>query len=176
MPSDLPQDDRIVVRRPPAVAPAAGSLGLELFQNAYVVRDLDAAMEQIGASFGVRKFTMVPVPPLDGGATLRIALAWSAGQMIELIEARGPGLELHATWLPEGADIRFHHNGYFVRNEREWADLLQKLAEEGRPIVMSGDSGFIRYAYVYAAELGHYLEFVLPNADGKAFFENVAAN
>jgi hypothetical protein len=29
---------------------------------------------------------------------------------------------------------------------------------------------------VFAKELGHYLEFVYPTAEGKAFFESVASN
>ncbi len=166
----------VTFKRPPAAAKPAGSLGFELFQTAYVVRDLDAAMKTFKDNFGLGEFTMLPMPPMADGASMRIALAWTAGHQIELIEAKGPGLELYTDWMLEGRNIRQHHFGYLIRDDAEWAALEKKLKDEGRDYVSAGDGGICLFIYVDAPELGHYLEFVYPNAEGKAFFEQVAAN
>ncbi|MGJ0239641.1 VOC family protein [uncultured Agrobacterium sp.] len=166
---------KTLVERPATFPTAAGSQGFETFQHAYVVRDLDAGIETF-KKYGVKNFTRLPLPPMEGGAVMKIALAWTAGQMIELIEARGPGMELHGTWLREGEDIRFHHFGYFIEDDDQWNALHALLEQEGRQVVMGGDTGVVRFAYVEAPELGHYLEYVYPSAEGKALFESVSAN
>lgn len=166
----------MTVNRPATAAASGGSLGFELFQTAYVVRDLDAAIATFANSYGVRNFTPLPVPPMGGETSMRIALAWSAGHQIELIEARGPGLELYTDWMVEGRDIRQHHFGYFIHDDAEWTALEAKLKAEGKDYAFAGDGGICQFIYVEAPELGHYLEFVYPNEQGKAFFESVAAN
>ena len=122
----------ITVNRPAVTATPAGSLGCEQFQTAYVVRDLDEAIETFGKHYGVKDFTRLPMPPMEGGASMRIGLAWSGGQQIELIEAKGPGLELYTDWMEDGRAIKHHHFGYFIHNDEEWAELEKKLAAEGR--------------------------------------------
>ncbi len=131
----------VTFKRPPAAAKPAGSLGFELFQTAYVVRDLDAAMKTFKDNFGLGEFTMLPMPPMAEGASMRIALAWTAGHQIELIEAKGPGLELYTDWMLEGRNIRQHHFGYLIRDDAEWAALEKKLKDEGRDYVSAGDGG-----------------------------------
>lgn len=164
------------VTRPPAAAAPAGSLGFELFQTAYVVRDLDAAIDLFKANYGMGEFTRLPIPAMDGGASIRVALAWNAGHQIELIEAKGPGLELYTDWMIDGRDIRHHHFGYFIHSDEEWAALEAKLKAEGKPHVFAGDGGICQFIYVDAPELGHYLEYVYLNAEGKTLFANVAVN
>ena len=166
----------ITVNRPPVTTTPAGSLGCEQFQTAYVVRDLDEAIETFGKHYGVKDFTMLPMPPMEGGASMRIGLAWTGGQQIELIEAKGPGLELYTDWMKDGRAIKHHHFGYFIHNDEEWEELEKKLAAEGREYVFSGDGGICQFIYVDAPELGHYLEFVYPNEEGKALFESVPGN
>lgn len=164
-----------LVTRPPRAAHAKGSLGYEIFQNAYIVRDLEAGMAAF-AKYGIADFTVLPMPEMPEGTVMRIALAWTAGHQIELIQASGPGVELHGTWLREGQDIALHHFGYFINSDEEWAELEARLAAEGRPYVSSGDAGICKFIYVDAPELGHYLEFVYPSESGRALFGSVAAN
>lgn len=168
--------DRIVVNRPAATALPAGSLGCELFQTAYVVHDMDAAKESFAKSHGVTKFLDVPMPPMEGETSMRISLAWAGGQQIELIEAKGPGVELYTDWMEEGRNIKHHHFGYFVHSDEEWAALEKTLAAEGKEYVYSGDGGICLFIYVWSDDLGHYLEYVYPNEQGKALFESVPAN
>jgi extradiol dioxygenase family protein len=160
----------------PQIAPAIkGSLGFELFQHAYIVRDLDTAIATFREHYGIEKFTPVPMPQMEGPTSMRIALAWSGGHMIELIEARGPGLEIYTEWSIHGQDIRLHHFGYLIENDAQWAALGEKLEAEGKPQVFYGSPSICKFIYVFAKELGHYLEFIYPTAEGKAFFESVAA-
>lgn len=168
--------DTITLERPASAAKPTGSLGFEIFQTAYVVRDLDEAIKTFQEKYGVKNFTLLPMPPMEGETSMRIALAWSAGHQIELIEAKGPGVELYTDWMIEGRDIRQHHFGYLIHNDEEWAALKSQLAAEGREYVSAGDGGICEFIYVDAPELGHYLEYVYPNEQGKAFFESVASN
>jgi len=162
--------------RPPIAPAIKGSLGFELFQHAYIVRDLDAAIASFKEHYRIERFTPVPMPQMEGPTSMRIALAWSGGQMIELIEARGPGLEIYTEWSVPGQDIRLHHFGYLIENNAQWAALEQRLETEAKPQVFSGVPSICKFIYVFAKELGHYLEFVYPTAEGKAFFESVASN
>ncbi len=161
--------------RPGIATSINGSLGFELFQHAYVVGDLDAAITTFREHYGIEKFTLLPTPPMEGSTSLRIALAWSGGQMIELIEAQGPGLELYTEWSVPGQNIRLHHFGYLIENDAQWAALEQKLEAEAKPPVFFGTPSICKFVYVFAKELGHYLEYVYPTAEGKALFESVAA-
>ena len=162
--------------RPPIATAIKGSLGFELFQHAYIVRDLDAAIASFKEHYRIERFTPVPMPQMEGPTSMRIALAWSGWQMIELIEARGPGLEIYTEWSVPGQDIRLHHFGYLIENNAQWAALEQRLETEAKPQVFSGVPSICKFIYVFAKELGHYLEFVYPTAEGKAFFESVASN
>lgn len=166
----------IQINRPKPTPTPTGSLGCELFQTAYVVRDLDAAKKTFADHYGVTRFLDLPMPPMEGGTSMRISLAWSGGQQIELIEPKGPGLELYTDWMTGGEAIRHHHFGYFVHSEQEWAELEKRLADEGKEKVFAGDGGICQFIYVKAEELGHYLEYVFPNEQGKALFESVPNN
>jgi hypothetical protein len=53
--------------------------------------------------------------------------------------------------------------------------MEQKLEAEAKPQVFFGAPPICKFTYVFAKELGHYLEFVYPTAEGKALFECVAA-
>ena len=166
----------ITVKRPGPTTAPGGSLGCEMFQTAYTVRDLDAAKKAFSDNYGVTRFLDLPMPAMEGGTSMRIALAWVGGNQVELIEAKGPGLELYTDWMKGGEAIRLHHFGYFVHSDEEWAAVEKKLAEEGKEHVFAGDGGICQFIYVKAEELGHYLEFVYPNEQGKALFESVPNN
>lgn len=163
-----------LVSRPARAAHAGGSLGFEFFQNAYVVRDMAAAKAAF-ARYGVKSFTDLPMPDM-GETSMKIALGWCAGHQVELIEAKGPGLELYTDWMKGGEDIRLHHFGYYVNSAEEWAELEALLKAEGREPVFAGEAEVCKFIYVNAPELGHYLEFVLPTELGRQVFGGAAAN
>jgi hypothetical protein len=43
-------------------------------------------------------------------------------------------------------------------------------------VINLNTEGFMRYCYVEVPELGHYLEYILPEAAGIEFFESVPSN
>lgn len=151
----------------------SSSLGFELFQTAYVTNDLVTARRLFSERYGVNNWTTFE--PWDG---VNISMTWLRGHQIELVHAAGTEYPLYTQWLTETADfaIRMHHFGYFVENDDEWDALKRLLALEQRPIIFAGDGGICQFAYVNAPELGHYLEYVYPNEEGRAFFASIASS
>lgn len=163
----------IAVTRPPATPSISGSLAFELFQTAYVTTDLARATQVLGDRYGVRHWTT-----LSPGGGMEIGLAWVRGHQIEIIQAVGTDMTIYTDWLPktDAFAIRLHHFGYYIHDDAEWAEMEALLEREKRPVIFGGQADIVRFAYVDAPELGHYLEYVYPTDAGKAFFESVAAN
>lgn len=164
----------ITINRPAGTpsAQAPGTLGFDLFQTAYVTNDFDRAKGVFGDRFGVSNWTVV-----HPAEHVSIGIAWMNGHQIELIEAVKADAPMYNDWLgTQDFVIRHHHFGYYVYSPEEWARLDAVIAKEGRTVVLEGDGGIVQFRYVYAEELGHYLEYVYPNEAGKAFFESAATN
>ncbi len=136
------------------------------FQNAYVTRDLDKAIETFKAVHGVPEFITleldnIPVKTVygEGPVKLRVALGWIDNLQIELIEPVS-GLCRHYTdYLPDDADSsRFHHVCMRVSDmERTRAEV----AAQGGVIVYEGEVPGCAYIYVDArATIGHYVEYL----------------
>lgn len=161
--------------------PATGSHGLmnrEHAHSCWVTNDFERAMGVFRERYGVGAFRTIEGEMPQGG-TIRVAFAWSGGQVLEIIQASGPATEFYNELLPEGDAfaIRFHHLGYIVHDEAGWAALEAELAADGWPIAYSTlTHDFIDAYYVKAPELGHYLEFVRPLAAGVEFYAGVPAN
>ena len=162
----------ITINRPAKADKPAGLLGYDKFQIAYVTNDLERAMETFSQRLKIENWTT-----LDAGI-MRIALAWVNGQQFELIQTSAEHLPLYDDWIDKGGDfvISHHHFGYFVYSDEDWAGLRANLEAYGQPLAMDADTEMMKVIYVYAPELGHYLEYLYPNVQGKSFFENVAAN
>ena len=145
----------------------------ELFQIAFVVRDLDAALARYTRVLGGapwRVFTFSSAIHREavyrGGPTdfsVRLALNGGSPQY-ELIEPqRGPGV--HQDWLDERGE-GFHHVGVIV--DSLWA-AVERMTADGYEVVQTG-SGFGAAgdgAYAYfdtVADLGFLVEAVEPPA------------
>lgn len=166
----------IVARPLTSMAPGDGLLRSEHFQVAYVTNDIARACDVFRDRYGVKDFLGMDSATPEGGA-IRIELAWVGGTQFELIQSSGPGTEFYTDRLPaEGFAIRHHHLGYFIHDQAGWDGLMEKISQEGRRIVFQGHlEGFLRFCYIEAEELGHYLEWIFPEAGGVAFFEGVPA-
>ena len=162
----------ITITRPHKAAQPTGLLGYDKFQTAYVTNDLKRAVETLRAAYSIENWTVV-----DAGV-MRVALAWINGQQIEIVQTTGDAQPLYDDWINKTGEfvIRHHHFGYFIYDDAEWALLREQLARDGRPLLMDVDTGALKAIYVYAPELGHFLEYIFPNEQGKAFFESIAAN
>ncbi|MDO7836346.1 VOC family protein [Sphingobium sp. HBC34] len=161
------------VVRPPRALHPVGLLGYELFQLAYVTNDLERAVTLMGDNYAITNWSYI-----DAGV-MRIALAWSNGQQIELIETATDQYQpLYDDWIDKKGDfvIRHHHFGYFVNSDEEWASLRGQIATAGRKTWMDIEIDTMKVIYIEAPELGHFLEYIYPTAEGRAYYGSIAAN
>jgi hypothetical protein len=157
--------------------PGAGLFRNDHFQIAYNTNDMDKAVALFGERYGIKEFQKLEGPTPSGGQ-VRMYIAWAGGVMYELLWAEGPGTEVFRAGLPaEGFAIRPHHLGYYVPTEEAWNDLLAEIERTGRKIVHTTHvPGFLRAIIVEQPELGHFLEYILPEAGGIQFFETAPSN
>lgn len=145
-----------------AYDPARGLLNNEHFQMGYVTNDMAIAEEVFRKRFGVKEFRPTE-GDLTAGGRISVRSAWIGSVMYEIICAAGPGSELYSDHVPEDDfAIRLHHFGFLVRKP-DWAALECAIEEGGWDVPYRTDvPGFVRAVYVTSPELGHYLEFILP--------------
>jgi methylmalonyl-CoA/ethylmalonyl-CoA epimerase len=138
-------------------------IGGGLFQQAFVVAELDTAEQSMRSSIGCNEFVNLPASDLEYElrgeritTALAIGFARSGDVQIELIQpVRGPGL--HAEFLAEygpGA----HHLGFLV-------DDLDDCVERGRDLgfarLMGARFGSLQFCYLDTRDaLGLYVELV----------------
>lgn len=160
--------------RPGFDAGGESLLSAEHCQVAYVTSDIERAVTVFRDRYGVASFR---THQADLGPTgkMTIALAWAGGVMIELIQAAGPGLAFYNRLLPEtGFAIRQHHLGYFVKDRAAWASIEQRIEREKWPVALQGGSDdTMWFIYIYAEELGHYLEYMYLGTTGQKFFDGI---
>lgn len=163
----------ISINRPARSIKPAGLLGYDKFQIAYVTNDLERAIEIFREDHNIQNWTV-----FDAGGGMRIALAWTNGQQIELIHTGALDMPLYDDWVDKNGEftIRHHHFGYFIYDDAEWAQLNRQIEAGNRRRMMDADTEMLKVIYIDAPELGHYLEYIYPNEKGKAFFESVASN
>jgi hypothetical protein len=146
---------------------ALGDLFANVWQVAYVTRDLDEGVERLRDRFGVDS-TEVPT----AGATflvgdepadwdVRIAMGARGGLIVELIEPIGGEVDFYRRALPAEGGLGFHHLAtYMPLGDEAWRSLEDLLAASGLRVdytVLIPDR--VRAGYVdTTAELGHYLE------------------
>ena len=80
-----------------------------------------------------------------------------------------------------GAGIRVRpwndQKGYLLHDRESWDAVEREIAESGTPVAFrTVNPGFIDAVYIDAPELGHYLEYIYPEAAGVQFFEAIPAN
>jgi hypothetical protein len=138
-------------------------VGPGLFQQAFVVHDLEAAAYALSTTTGCSDFVTLPATMLPyryRGETVECALelgfARSGNVQIELLQpVEGDGI--HVEFLRDHGPGA-HHLGFMVDDlDAE----LAAAAADGFDEVMSGAFGSLRFAYVDTfAELGLYTELV----------------
>jgi len=138
-------------------------VGPGLFQQAYVVADLDAGMDAWNGALGTSEWATLPPAMLpyryrgrETECSLAIGFARSGDMQVELLQpVAGEGL--HAEFLAARGPGA-HHLGFLVD------DLDAELAvaaAEGFADVMSSQFGTLRFAYLDTlGPLGVYVELV----------------
>ena len=135
-------------------------------QVAYVTRDVGRACATLGQKYGVRQFLRQEAVTLEteGGRsmTLSLAHAWIGPTWLEVIEPVDGEVAIYRDWLPRGVDIRLHHLGVKLADDREAAQFLDEAAEAGHSLALKIVNPKMKAYYLdTAAELGHYLEYLL---------------
>jgi len=138
-------------------------IGGGLFQQAYVVADLDGAQQSMRATLGCSEFVNLPATDLDytlRGAPVSCALglgfARSGNMQIELLHpVRGEGL--HVEFLASNGP-GLHHLGFIVDD----LDAVVAVGESnGFANVMGSQFGSLRFCYLDTWDaLGVYVELV----------------
>ena len=144
----------------------------ELFQIAFIVGDLEAALERYSAMLGAspwRCWTLHSENHIGeeymGGPTdyvTRLALTSGEEIQLELIQpVKGPSI--HEDWLNAHGE-GFHHLGYIVDSV---ADTIAEMAKAGYPVMQGctgfGETGDGVYAYFDTRrELGTIVEALEP--------------
>jgi catechol 2,3-dioxygenase-like lactoylglutathione lyase family enzyme len=158
--------------------PSQGLLVSAHFQIAYTTNDIDRALALFSDRYGVREWQRLE-GPLKAGGHMRVELAWVGTVMYELMHASGPGSAIYMDRLPAegGFHLKHHHLGYMLDGEAQWQALMDEVAAKGHAMPhVSESEGFMKSCFVDAPELGHYLEYLLPTAAGRAFFDAVPGN
>jgi hypothetical protein len=161
---------------------ALGDLFTNIWQVAYVTRDLARAMEVLRDDFGVSNCIEVPT----AGATFlkgdepaeweaRFAMGARGGAIVEVIEPVGGEVDFYRRFLPEeeSGALRLHHLATFIpTGDAAWSSLTEVLAASGLKVdytVLTPDR--VRAGYVdTTADLGHFVEVCqLQEADIEFF-------
>jgi len=158
-------------------APGAGLFRHDHFQIAYNTNDMDKAVALFSERYGIKEFRQLAGPTPAGGK-VRMEIGWAGGVMYELIWGEGPGTEVFQLRLPKGEfAIRPHHLGYYVPTEDAWNEVIAEVERTGRKIVHKTHvPGFLQAIIVDQPELGHFLEYIFPEAGGLQFFETAPNN
>jgi hypothetical protein len=157
--------------------PGAGLYRNDLFQVAYVTNDIERALGVFGQRYGIKEWRTME-GDLPAGGHIRVEFGWAGGAVMEVTQADGPGSELYRQGLPDDEfAIRFHHLGYFIPTEQAWQALLKEIDEGGLKVVTETNvPGFLQARIVEAPHLGHWIEYIYPDAGGTAFFQGVPSN
>jgi hypothetical protein len=166
----------------PREVTALGDLFANVWQIAYVTRDLDEGAGLLRERFGVES-TEVPT----AGATflvgdepaewdVRIAMGARGGLIVELIEPVGGEVDFYRRSLPADGGLGLHHLATFVPvGDEVWRSLEELLAGAGLRVdytVLIPDR--VRAGYVdTTAELGHWLEVCQLQAADVEFFSGL---
>jgi hypothetical protein len=167
-----------LVHRPAVTLnPGNGLFRNDHFQVAYATNDIGRACAVFKERYGIKEYRGLEGALPEGGY-IHIELAWVGGIMYELLYSSGAGSDRFTSVLPaSGFAIRHHHLGYLVYSQAHW-DALQHEIEHGgwKTVSKSDNKGFLQACIIEAPDMGHYLEYIYPEAAGIAFFEGVPSS
>jgi hypothetical protein len=158
----------------------------QTFQTAYVTTDMDRALAIFRERYGIGQFLRsgrrtIPLEP-SGQMTMEIALAWAGDTMIEVIQPLADEVAVYADWLPrEGFGLRFHHVAVRLHSTAEWNEMLRMNEKLGHRVCFRLTASNTKALYIdTAAELGHYVEYLLyldpPNSSLPRIPQNIAGH
>ncbi len=122
----------------------------QIFQAAYVVEDLDAAMDNWMRVAQIGPFFVLPDCAPDviyrgqpGELLADVAFCQAGSTMIELIKVKSDGPNHYRDTVPKGTDA-YHHQGYFTD---DFDAEVARFAAMGVEAACLGQFETTRYAY-----------------------------
>lgn len=122
----------------------------KIIQAAYVVDDIDAAMERWMRVAGIGPFFVMRDCAPDvtyrgqpGVLLADVAFCQAGSMMIELIQPKSTGPNLYRDTVPQGTD-GYHHQAYFTD---DFDAELARFADMNVEIATQGKFGTLRFAY-----------------------------
>ena len=106
------------------------------YQNAYVTRDLDGALEIFRTRYGFDKFRRMEVSyelttrAGRGTASVKLALGWIGDVQYEIIEPVSGLIEVYQEGLSDESPLRFHHACMRVP---DWESFAPESIRRGFP-------------------------------------------
>lgn len=134
------------------------------FQLGYVTRDIVAARELFLRRHGVPgflEFDTSASPPAGRGG-IKVALGYSRGVMIELIEPDPCSPGIYGEALSDTAPAALHHLGFLIDREAFDAHAAELARAEVPVPVLSRDGGMCLLYADTRADNGLYMELVVP--------------
>lgn len=133
------------------------------FQNAYVTRNIEAAIDSFKSRGDVRALIQTEVtvnvwtPEGNGSQTNKLAFIWIDDLQYELIEPVAGNVAIYRDALPADDTPKFHH---ICTRIDDWQDFRARVDQQSLPVVLEGGSDALRFLYLDArSTVGHYLEF-----------------
>jgi hypothetical protein len=134
------------------------------YQNAYVTRDIDKAVESFRARAGVSEARVfeasveVQTPAGRGLAVSKLSFIWINNLQYELIQPVSGLVGIYRDALPADDALKFHHICMRVDN---WQEFRARVGHQPFPVVLEGGSEHLRFLYLDTRDfIGHYLEYV----------------
>lgn len=136
-----------------------------VFQNCFVVEDLDKAMDQwinnvgVGPFFVQRSLGSLEIDYRGTPSSLDIdlALAQAGPVCIELIQVHGTNPSVYLDSYPKGSGGGFHHVGMLAK---DYDATVKAYEDAGYARAMEGVFGTTRFAYMDTrSSLGFMIEF-----------------
>lgn len=134
------------------------------YQNAYITRNIDKAVEAFKARSGVTEVmryegeTDVWTPQGPGKQHNKLAFIWIDNLQYELIQPVSGMVGIYSDELPAGDGMKFHHVAMRVN---DWDDFRGRVETAGYPVALEGGNDKLRFIYLDARDyVGHYLEYV----------------
>lgn len=137
----------------------------QVFQTAWVVPDLEQAVEHWANTFGVGPFFRTAFESGDGftyrgePGELQMQVAWAQGgdTQIELLQPTSTAPNIYRDLVPEG-ETRFHHVCFW---SLDTAADTAAMAESGYPLAMSSGPSGTQFAYFDTSAVnGHMIEIL----------------
>lgn len=157
------------------------------FQFGYVCTDIEQAMANLKANFGINNFLNIgaiksDVFLADGSAVcneLILAFANVGDQQVELIQPIADPSGLYTGALPQrgGFAMVLHHLGQRLFEQEQWQFFRSQLDLNTHKLAFENNGGATHYVYTDERDsLGHFLEYMWLDAEGAALFDNIPNN